>query len=171
MGRDKSLIQYHDRNQRHHTFNLLSKYCRKVFISCNNDQAKTIDLPHIEDNFDCHGPLSGIITALDRFKNKALLVIACDMPKVDDKVIQNLLEQRDHNRLATCFYHDYPEPLCTIWEPQVLAPLKEFIHSGNIRPTHFLISHKHNLSCIEPSEEIVFKLANINTPGQMPDND
>ncbi len=40
MGRDKSKITYHLKEQKYHVFDLLKELSDKVFISCNHDQSR-----------------------------------------------------------------------------------------------------------------------------------
>ncbi|UII29826.1 NTP transferase domain-containing protein [Fulvivirga ulvae] len=164
MGKDKSLISYHSTNQRKHSFDLLSHFCRYVYLSCNTNQAKSITLPFIEDSNNYKGPLKGILSAQEEFREVAWLVLACDMPFVDEEVLSILVKHRDPNAMATCFYHGFPEPLCSIWEPTSYRVLIDFVNCGNFRPRHFL--EKHPANYIETTREVQRKLRNLNSPGE-----
>ncbi|GAA0893108.1 hypothetical protein GCM10009122_27870 [Fulvivirga kasyanovii] len=164
MGRDKSLISYHATDQRKYSFDLLSDYCSKVFLSCNADQAKNIELPFITDSNNYKGPLKGVLSAQEKFNDVAWLVLACDMPFVDAEVLSMLVTHRDPNAMATCFYHGFPEPLCSIWEPHAYAALIHFVNSGNLRPRHFL--EQHPTKYIKSTKGIQDKLRNINSPDE-----
>ena len=162
MGKDKSLISYHSKNQRNHSFELLSNYCEKVFLSCNKDQAVAISLPSIEDSNNYKGPLVGLLSAQEKFPDVAWLVLACDMPFVDEEVLNVLIANRNSQAIATCFFHDFPEPLCSVWEPSSHAPLIKFANSGNLSPKQFL--ENNDASYIKTSLAIKHKLRNINSP-------
>jgi len=43
MGTDKSMLQYYNKPQRYHVYDMLLPFCEKVFISCNAQQAKSVD--------------------------------------------------------------------------------------------------------------------------------
>lgn len=162
MGTDKSLINYHGINQREHVFKLLEKYCTNVFLSCNKEQSETIDLPCILDIESNMGPTAGIISAFTKYPNVAWLVVACDMPNIDEKILERLINQRNHNKLATCFFLNFPEPLCAIWEPAAFKPLKKFIEAERPRPRVFLETHPvHYIKADDPWGK---KLMNVNTP-------
>lgn len=161
MGRDKSLISYHATDQRKYSFDLLSNYCSKVFLSCNANQAKSITLPFIEDSNNYKGPLKGVLSAQEKFRNAAWLVLACDMPFVDEELLSMLVKHRDPNAIATCFYHGFPEPLCSIWEPRAYDALIAFVNTGNLRPRHFL--ENHPVKYIATTGEVRNKLRNINS--------
>ncbi|MEX2336829.1 MAG: NTP transferase domain-containing protein [Fulvivirga sp.] len=162
MGTDKSLLRYHEADQRHFNYNFLSPYCSKAFLSCNQKQAADIELDHIIDKEDQQGPLTGLLSAFAQYPDVAWLVLACDMPYVNDHVIKTLIAHRDPKKLATCFYHDFPEPLCTIWEPAAFKVLQEFTASGVRSPRRFLEDNDTNYIMVDNA----FKhhLININSP-------
>lgn len=166
MGKDKGLIVYHDVPQREYLFRLLSKYCNSVFTSCRADQDVPTSLNPLRDQFDMQTPLNGILTAFQHDSNKAWLIVAVDMPFVDESVVKSLLQSRDNNSVATCFYNAeerMPEPLLTLWEASAFPLLKTFANSRKVSPREFLNSHAVRM--IEPPDKKI--LVNINTPDQL----
>ncbi|MBL6448165.1 NTP transferase domain-containing protein [Fulvivirga sp. 29W222] len=164
MGKDKSLLSYHSKNQRAHSYELLSGCCNKVFLSCNANQTPEVTQPFIEDSKDYLGPLAGLLSAQEKFRDVAWLVLACDMPFVDEELLDMLVRYRDPKALATCFYHGFPEPLCTIWEPSSYKALIQFVNSGNLRPKQFL--KENTVKYIHTNSEIKDKFRNINSPDE-----
>ncbi|ELR70023.1 Molybdopterin-guanine dinucleotide biosynthesis protein MobA [Fulvivirga imtechensis AK7] len=162
MGTDKSLLKYHDKDQREQVYHLLDQYCSKVFLSCNQEQADELNLPYIVDIKRDFGPLSGIMSAFTYRPDVAWLVVACDMPKIDNEVIEQLISNRNPNMLATCYYTNFPEPLCSIWEPAAFEALKEFLEKQRPRPRIFLEINK--VEYIKADASLTSKLVNINTP-------
>lgn len=167
MGRDKGLIAYHGKPQREHLFELLSKHCVAVFTSCHADQQVPDHLNPLADEYDLRSPLNGILTAFKKFPDKAWLIVAVDMPYVDDHVLETLIRNRDSNKVATCFYNTaekLPDPLLTLWEPMAWPLLVKFVAKGNISPRDFLSTHGAH-TIIPPDDRT---LLNINSPGEMP---
>ncbi len=84
MGMDKSLLQYFDKPQRYHMYNMLLPFCEKVFISCNPQQAGSIaeGYDFIEDNplYIDIGPMAALLSAFTLHPQKNLLLIGCDYP-------------------------------------------------------------------------------------------
>lgn len=159
MGQDKSLMAFHDQDQRTHHYHLLHKHCAGVYLSCNQDQAETLALPFIVD-FDEQGPLSGILSAFHLHPTTAWLVLACDMPFVTDDLISELVCHRDPAKLATCFTHQFPEPLCAIYEPASYPLMNSWMAKGNLSPRDFL--QHHDIATIPHASSNAFH--NINTP-------
>jgi molybdopterin-guanine dinucleotide biosynthesis protein A len=124
MGSDKALITYHGSNQLVHTSELLQQQCHEVFISCREDQAATyreFGFPLIIDSYLGIGPLGGLLSAQCSIPSAAWVIAACDLPFLDEAIIQQLCTQRDTLRFATAFRHSESgriEPLCACYEPK-----------------------------------------------------
>jgi molybdopterin-guanine dinucleotide biosynthesis protein A len=143
MGSDKGLIQYHNKPQREYLFDLLSKFCNRVYTSCRKGQELAASLNPIYDKFDFESPLNGIVSAFENHPQKAWLAVAVDMPEVDVNALDFLVGNRNDTKAATCFYDSegkFPEPLLTIWEPAVYPLLRIFIQGGGISPREFLLA-------------------------------
>lgn len=140
MGEEKRLINYHGKTQEQYLFDLLSNYFSAVYVSINQNQ--TTDLPYIQDlDFGVKSPMIGIVSAFNQNQNVAWLVVACDMPFVDEKTIEFLLKHRNSEKFATVFEnHDehFPEPLLTIYEPKIFPKLQEAINQGKKSPMKVL---------------------------------
>lgn len=166
MGHDKSVINWQGKEQRYFIADLLQQFCDEVYISCRDEaQANEIDSEYktITDSVDGKGPIVGILSALGSDSNAAWLVIACDLPLVDAATIQELINQRDTNKIATTYKspHDgLPEPLITIWEPLSIAALNDFKERGYNCPRKVLINSDTKI--IDPHNPDA--LLNANTP-------
>ncbi|WP_129647480.1 NTP transferase domain-containing protein [Peristeroidobacter agariperforans] len=146
MQRDKAAIEYHGQSQLHWTFHLLSQVCAATFVSVRPDQREEptrAGLPQIVDRQPGIGPLAGISAALYAHPKAAWLVVACDLPFLNEQTLRYLIEHRDPQRLATAFKssHDgLPEPLCAIWEPAAREPVLAYVAAGKQCPRKFLIN-------------------------------
>ncbi|MDP2654226.1 MAG: NTP transferase domain-containing protein [Candidatus Omnitrophota bacterium] len=167
MKTDKAALNYHGRPQVDVAFDLLGKFCEKVFISGRRDQPvaagdglpRICDLPEIEGE----GPLSGILSAMQTHPQAAWLVMACDLPYATDKTLQKLIKRRDPQKTATAYRssHDgLPEPLCAIWEPHGLNDHLRSFAQGLHCPRKILINS--NALILEPDDPA--SLDNVNTP-------
>lgn len=168
MGRDKSMIAYHGKPQVDVAFDLLSLFCAKVFLSNRQDQSDAEayrKFPQLHDapEFEGKGPLAGILSAMKEYPDVSWLVLACDLPFVDQKVIGQLLKDRDPKKIATAYKssHDgLPEPLCAIWEAGHYMDVLKFFKEGVHCPRKVLI--RSNAHLLEPSDPKA--LDNINDP-------
>lgn len=147
MGRDKAALTWHGEAELRRAVRLLGPHCSQVFVSCRADQAQDElrrDFPQIHDRFLDFGPLSGIMSAQHAHPQAAWLVLACDLPFLDEQALGALLAARDPFRFATAFQgsDDLPEPLCTIYEPKSRARFLQFLAAGYDCPRKLLINSR-----------------------------
>jgi molybdopterin-guanine dinucleotide biosynthesis protein A len=167
MGHDKGLIHWHGREQRYHMADMLTSFCNEVYISCRAQQQAEIDSRYktLPDSVDAKGPLAGIMSAFKLLPNVAWLVIACDLPLLDDATLQFLIAQRDESKLATTFQSPFdglPEPLITIWEPASTSVLQTAAAEGFSCPRKILIRNSDRVKILVPPDADA--LMNANTP-------
>lgn len=167
MGQDKSIMQWHGKEQRYHIVDILTAFCKEVFISCRAEQADAIDKKFkvIKDEFENTGPLGAIISAFHKNQNSAWLVAACDLPLLDEKTIHYLIQNRDENSVATTFQNPNDgllEPLITIWEPAALSLLETALSERKLSPQKILMNAK--IKMLEAPD--TSSLMNVNTPGE-----
>jgi molybdopterin-guanine dinucleotide biosynthesis protein A len=170
MRRDKATLTYHGRTQLEWAMDLLKPHVEKAFVSVRPGQDDPIRarFEQIVDTREGLGPIAGIMAAQARYPEVAWLVLACDLPFLDDATLRYLLAQRDPTRPATAFRsrnanpkHDgLPEPLCTIFEPASRAGILAHIASGKDCPRKFLINAGTKL-LDQPNAQA---LDNVNTP-------
>ncbi len=167
MGEDKGRIKWHGIEQRYHMANMLSGFCNEVFISCRQEQVGVMDSSYklLPDSVDGAGPICGILSAFKVYPDVAWLVIACDLPLLDEAILQYLIEKRVATTLASTFespYDSLPEPLITIWEPLSYSLLLQFFNEGFNCPRKILIRNKERVNILQPPNPDA--LLNANTP-------
>ena len=170
MKRDKGEIQYHGTSQVEHTFDLLKKNCSEVFISCRADQKELFHLsklPQIHDLYLNGGSLGGILSAMNAHRHAAWLVLACDLPLVDEEVVSTLLNERDELLSATAFYNldeKRFEPLASIYEPKSYEMMLSFLNEGKTCPQKVLFNSEVKIINLKNGDWMEKKLSNVNTP-------
>lgn len=168
MQADKAALAYRARPQLAVAFDLLAPRVEGAYVSARPDQAGDplrARYPLIVDGEAGRGPIAGIIAAQARHPEAAWLVIACDLPLLDDATLVELIARRDPRRLATAFRSatdGLPEPLCAIYEPASRAAILAHVAAGRDCPRKFLMTHDALL--IEP--RISAALENANTPAE-----
>jgi molybdenum cofactor guanylyltransferase len=168
MLQDKAALAYHGRTQLEWAVSFLQPYVQRVFVSVRPDQTNDPIRARFEQIVDTHdnlGPIAGIIAAQAMYPDVAWLVLACDLPFLDDGTLTTLIAARQPQRLATAFRssHDVlPEPLCAIYEPASRQAILAHVAAGKNCPRKFLInSDVHLLD--EPNPHA---LDNVNTPDE-----
>lgn len=161
MGTDKGALQFYGKNQRDHAIEMLKANQLKTFLSVRSEQ--DIEMENkIEDTFIGLGPFGAICSAFQQNPNTAWLVLATDLPFVDESLIQELLKRRNPSKAATAIKgknKEFPEPLITIWEPKSYTLLMNYLAQGYSCPRKVLINS--NIEIVEIDDNLI---RNINTP-------
>ena len=159
MGTDKSELNYFGKPQKEVAKELLEQNGFKTFYSVQNDSRKPDE---IHDAFLNLGPFGGICSAFQKDPNSAWLVLATDVPFVNNELIQLLKEKRNPSKVATAIKgksKDFPEPLITIYEPKAYTKLLQYLAQGYSCPRKMLINS--DVEIIEVDDALI---RNINTP-------
>lgn len=165
MQRDKAQLTYAGEPQLLRAWRVLSAVTERAFVSVREtqrDDPLRAQLPQLVDSYDAVGPAAGILSAQDAYPEAAWLVIACDLPRLDEATLRALIAARDPAKDATVFtsrFDDLPEPLCALWEPSSHARLKQRFDAGSYCPRKALIQSDIVL-LPAPGDA----LDNINTP-------
>ena len=167
MGRDKSSITWHGKEQRYYIADLLQPLCDEVFISLREDQENEAHTEYktLTDSYTGIGPYGAILSAFKFQSDVAWLVVACDLPLLNSDTLQYLLEHRDVNSMATTFQSPFdglPEPLITIWEPKSYSILLDFLSNGYTCPRKVLIKSEDVTTILQSPD--LKALMNVNTP-------
>lgn len=164
MGKDKASINYHGIPQSQYVSKLLAPLCEKVFISGREDQTEDFkEVNFIKDTFTGLGPFGAILSAFRENPNAAWLVIAVDLPLVDNEFLMDLIANRNPSKNATAFLNPetgFPDPLITIWEPRSYSVMMEFLAQGYSCPRKVLINS--TIELVETAQ--AKKLQNANSP-------
>lgn len=171
MGKDKTQIAYHGKPQVAHLYALCESMQLTPHLSCRAEQVDFFNangFRTITDRVNDLGPLGGITSAFMKEPDTAWLVIASDVPFVDEELLNELIQQRAPYQTGTSFqspFDKFPEPLIAIWEPKAYPMILSFIGLGYACPRKVLIqTGAHMIQPMAPE-----KLENVNTPDDLQD--
>lgn len=163
MGTDKGMLNFYGKNQRDVAIELLERHNLKTFLSVRDEQEIETEIKYkITDKLIGLGPFGAICSAFQENPNVAWLVMATDLPFVNDALIQKLLKNRNPSKAATTIKgisKQFPEPLITIWEPKSYTLLLNYLAQGYSCPRKVLINS--DIEIIEVEDKFI---RNINTP-------
>ncbi len=166
MGRDKSSIQWHGKEQQYYMADLLKPLCNKVYISHRQGQPSQTnkDYKTLVDSYTGIGPYGAILSAFRFQPDTAWFVVACDLPLLNSDTLKYLVKNRNPKAIATTFQSPFdglPEPLITIWEPKSKEILLTFLSNGYTCPRKVLIK-SNDVNILQPPDAAT--LMNVNTP-------
>lgn len=169
MGQDKALLDHSGRSQLAYSVDIISRCVDRVFVSTRPDQADEPERRRYEqivDRYDDLGPVAGILSALREYPDVDWLVVACDLPNIDDTTIRHLLLESDEDQVFSAYASSFdglPEPLCAIYRSGSADIIQGFVDDGLICPRKILIRSNARL-LTQPNPRA---LDNINTPDEL----
>lgn len=164
MGKDKALIDYNGKPHIFFLAELLSPYCDKILISRNTEQArlslenqkKDYQIIYDDESSDNQGPLTGLVSAIKQFPHENFITIYCDLINIDEASIKTLIDKRDTNKYATCFFtNDFPDPSVVIFENKSNQILLEKYNKGKYSIIKFL--KEHDCKYVLSNEKLIDK--------------
>ena len=166
MGSDKASLLHEGETQLSRAMSLLGAHLDHVFVSTSPaqvDDPVRRNFEQIVDSYADLGPLAGILSAMDKNSQVNWLVLACDLPNIDDTTIAFLLDNVSTSHTATAYRSEndnLPEPLCAVYRPESRAVIDSFVEKGMHCPRKILINSR-TLLLDQPSPGA---LHNINSP-------
>jgi len=171
MGKDKAYLDYHGKPQKEYVKEVLNSQDIEVYYSVGYTAESSVNsgsmqylANEIPDEFLGMGPFGGICSAFKKDPNSAWFVIATDVPFVDHKLIQFIIENRDSSKVATTVKgkgKQFPEPLITIYEPKAYPLLLQYLSQGYVCPRKMIINS--DVKVLEIEDALI---RNINTPDE-----
>lgn len=166
MGMDKALIAHAGSTFAERTKALLSEFCDDVYFSTNANQTHYdfVD-QYITDRVEDQGPVSAILSCLDKIKGP-VLTVAVDQIALSSRAIEQLLDKRDTEALATVYYNTTSklwEATVGIWEIACFRPLQQYFDNGGRSLQRFL--NTHNIQKVEVVDSGDF--LNVNRPDDL----
>ncbi len=167
MGEDKSRLVYSEGQIEVERLARLCQSCAvPAYVSVREaGDSPTPERPEVVDRFVGLGPAGAIASAFLAHPDVAWLVLACDLPLMDEATLLKLIEARRTDRYATAVRgpgQSWPEPLVAIYEPRAYPRLLQFLGLGYSCPRKLLINSDTEVLDLEDARPIT----NANTPGE-----
>lgn len=174
MGEDKGLIKNGVITWAELAFQKLDQLEIPVCVSINAQQEDaykeifSLEYLVVDNGNPLKGPAKGIMSVHELFPDKDLLVLACDLPYLQESTIQHLyFEYRDHQYEQDFFVYQndgYPEPLCGIYKFTGLEAILQLAKEGRIEKNsmQYLLSIA-NTRLIPLPTDLVDQFKNLNS--------
>jgi molybdopterin-guanine dinucleotide biosynthesis protein A len=169
MGQDKALLVRDGTSQLAHVTGLLGKVTDRVFVSTRREQRDETErsrFTQIIDRCDGIGPVAGILSAMEEHPEADWLVVACDLPNIDEPTLRYLLDNRSKEQPFTAFrssHDDMPEPLCALYRAGSDVIIRQFVDDSMVCPRKILI--RSDTKLLDQPNPVA--LDNINTPDDL----
>jgi molybdopterin-guanine dinucleotide biosynthesis protein A len=140
MGFDKALITHDGKTLLENLVEVVRSLADEVLISANKPGACSLpDLPVVEDIYRGQGPLAGLHAAMMHSEKRRFLLLACDMPNVNGRLVRAILEASgDCDAVVPRTSDGRNHPLCGVYRRTCLQILERSLAGGRNRVSDFL---------------------------------
>lgn len=173
MGRDKGSLEWRGRPLAQHVADALSACLARVRIVLRPGAPSPVPLERIDDLREARAPLVGIEAALRACEASAVLVAACDLPRLEPRLLLALLALVPAEGGADVVAprsERGPEPLLAVYRPRILSEVTARIERGELA-LHALLAAVDTLYV--PAEQLrgldpeLISLRNANRPSDL----
>ncbi|MBA6116905.1 molybdenum cofactor guanylyltransferase MobA [Pseudomonas sp. NC26] len=169
-GRDKGLVQWRGEPLVAHVQRVARALSDDVVISCNRNQDRYCAFAdHLvaDAEADFPGPLAGVIAGLAAARHQWVVLLACDAPLIDQRLIEDLLRLAvAHDSAAMVRQAGYWQPMFSVLPRRVLPVLQQAWAAGERSlQKALLLEAVQGLACAEDDP----RLSNFNSPDLLQD--
>jgi len=168
MGTDKALLLLEGRTLLAITVERLHPVCSEILIVTNAPEAHAHPLAHlVGDVFPGKGSLGGIYSGLAAAKNSHCLVVACDMPFLNTRLLLYMSALAASYDVVIPRFQGNLEPLHAIYSRACLPHIKALLDQDNLRVVDLFTRvqvrylEEEEWATLDPERLSFF---NINTP-------
>ncbi|MDH0301580.1 MULTISPECIES: molybdenum cofactor guanylyltransferase MobA [unclassified Pseudomonas] len=169
-GRDKGLVAWRGEPLVAHVRRAVRTLSDDVVISCNRNQAAYAayaDQLVSDAEADFPGPLAGVISGLKAARHEWMVLLACDAPRIDRALIDDLLALAvRHDSAAMVRQGGYWQPMFSVLPRRLLPRLEQAWQAGERSLQKALLQTPvQGLECDEDDA----RLSNFNSPDLLQD--
>ncbi len=166
FGSDKAIFDFQGKSMLKHSIDLLQSFCHAIYVSGDRDEYSRYGYNCVPDKYLDYGPLSGIATLLEKSTTKQNLVVTCDMPLVNEKILTRLLEAHRENKITIFSHrgHDFYFPM--VIDKSYEKKLCEIIARGSQNISTLFA--ENDVIKVEISEGDLNCMININEKSDIP---
>lgn len=132
-GEKKFFLKYKGKTFGMLIYDVLNQNSRieKIYLSVDKeDDYKDIGISLVEDDYEHIGPVGGIYSAIDIIDSDAVLAVACDMPFITVRAVDELVNAYEkENRTVIVRANERLQPLLAVYRKNMLKYLRRQIES------------------------------------------
>jgi molybdenum cofactor guanylyltransferase len=170
MGRDKATLEWRGRAMwewQMKTIRALQP--EKIFVSARTDLPwRPDDTELVLDTQPSRGPISGLISALERMRTSHLLVLAIDMPFMKANHLRRLCDAASTGVGVVPFIGERAEPLAAIYPKEALPKFRDATNAS-LQPLVRKLVEADKLRIMQISEKDARYYKNVNQPSEFRD--
>ena len=171
MGQPKHLLSTSRGTVIDHLHERLSPIFSETLLVGRKLSHELPELRVVEDLHPARSPLVGIYSGLVAAQTDLCFVLACDMPFVRSRLVEELLSRAFDADVVVPIVRGYYEPLCAVYRKSAIPVIATALERNDLKVTKI---YEYLRLCAVPEEEIrVFdpdlsSFINLNTPHELP---
>jgi len=173
MGRDKAFVDLAGKPLIEHVIRRSAVLGQADTILITNKPAQYahLGLPMHRDILPNKGSLGGIYTALVNAKSPNVLMLACDMPFVNSRLLRYMIEQMDDDiDIVVPTVDGYPQGLHAIYKKSCIEPIARQLAADRLKIIRFY--GQMRVRYLDETDYAAFdplgrSFANLNTPEEL----
>ena len=175
LGRDKALERIRGQTLIERVIEGIAPLTAEVIVVAGS-AAQAAALPPmpgvqvVSDRYPGCGSLGGIFTGLSASRDPWVLVVACDMPFLNPRLLRRLMAMRRDVDAVIPHLKGQPEPLHTLYSKTCLGPMERMLQAGQLKiaplfeQVRVRYVHEATIDRIDPDHRSFF---NINSPADL----
>ncbi|WP_245587870.1 molybdenum cofactor guanylyltransferase [Desulfovibrio inopinatus] len=170
LGQDKAVIRFMGQTLLERAISLVSQLSERVIVVGRDPSIHGLETEWLPDDITGRGPAAGIMTAL-RYTQGAVLVISCDLPFLNEKILSKLLAERVHIRRHECMTTycqvetGFIESLVAVYEYSALPLLEDAVGKNLNKISRIIPEFRRRHIMYSKDEAMPF--FNINYPADL----
>ena len=171
MGQPKHLLPTSRGTMIDHLHERLSPIFSETLLVGRELPHELPELRMVEDLLPTRSPLVGIYSGLAAAQTDLCFVLACDMPFVRSRLVEELLSRAFDADVVVPIVHGYYEPLCAVYRKSAIPVIETALERNELKVT---MIYEYLRLCVVPEEEIrvldpdLSSFINLNTPHELP---
>ena len=166
MGTDKGFLKLNKKHFVQYSIEALQPLVSNIIIVSDNSDYDVFGYKRVNDVIKHTGPVSGIYSGLEASKTEYNLVLSCDIPLINSKLLQTLINGIDNTtEVIQIESHGKTMPLIALYKKQCKNAFYKLLQSGE-RRLRIVVNNCHvkNIS-LDLEDDIYTK--NINTKEEL----
>ena len=175
LGRNKALERIGDQTLIERVVGCIAPVSAEVIVVvASPPKATALPLPAevrvVSDRYPRCGSLGGIFTGLSASREPWILLVACDMPFLDPRLMRRLMAMRRGVDAVVPCLNGRPEPLHALYSKTCLEPMERMLQGGllKIAPLFEMVRVRYvderTIDRIDPHHRSFF---NVNSPADV----
>lgn len=169
-GKDKGLLQLHDKPFVEHIVEKLSPQVGEILINANRNQELYSAFGRVvEDELeDYQGPLAGMLAAMNHTDKQWIVTVPCDGISIPDDMVSRLCEaaQMQNSLIATAHDGNRLQPVHALINCSLRDSLNDYLMGGSRKIDRWYEQHQFANADFQNNIEL---FRNVNTPTEKED--